>query len=80
MKELRAELGDDMFALGSIVKRCLKMFLKDGMAVFFSLLAPLVLFFLFVLFLSDIQVDAVNSAFPAGFEVSKGFVKAFVAN
>ena len=40
MKELRAELGDDLFALGSIVKRCLKMFLKDGMAVFFSFLCP----------------------------------------
>lgn len=80
MKELRAELGDDLFALGSIVKRCLKMFLKDGMAVFFSLLAPLIVFLLYVLFLADIQVDAVNSAFPEGFEVSKGLVKAFVDN
>ena len=80
MKSLKERFEDDMFALGSIVKRCLKMFLKDGMSVFFSLLAPLIVFLLYVLFLADIQVDTVTSAFPEGFEASKTLVKSFVDN
>lgn len=38
------EFTDNVYALGQIVKRCLKMFFKDGMSVFFSLLAPLIVF------------------------------------
>ena len=52
------EFTDNVYALGQIVKRCLKMFFKDGMSVFFSLLAPLIVFLLYVLFLGDIQVDS----------------------
>ena len=72
------EFTDNVYALGQIVKRCLKMFFKDGMSVFFSLLAPLIVFLLYVLFLGDIQVDSVMSSFPDGVEVSKSAVKGFV--
>ena len=37
--------------------RNLKLFLKDKMQVFFSLLAPLIVLFLYVAFLGDVQMD-----------------------
>lgn len=40
-----------------MVKRNIRVFLKDKAAVFFSLLAPLILLLLFVLFLGDVQKE-----------------------
>ena len=46
--------------------RNLKLFLKDKMQVFFSLLAPLIVLFLYVAFLGDVQMDGLRSAVPEG--------------
>ncbi len=45
----------------ALTTRNIKVFLKDKMTVFFSLLSPLLVLLLFVLFLGDLQIDSVKS-------------------
>ena len=47
---------DGAVTLSKLVERSLKIFLKDKVGVFFSLLAPLIVLVLYVLFLGDIQM------------------------
>lgn len=58
--------ADEFYAFSQLVRRHCKVFLKDGMAVFFSLLAPIIVFMLYVLFLGDIQADTVAGFSPTG--------------
>ena len=46
----------------SLTKRNMKVFLRDKTGVFFSLLSPLLVLLLFILFLGDLQIDAVKGA------------------
>ena len=73
MKTLRS----DFLALGYTVRRCMGVFFKDGLSVFLALLAPIIVFLLYVLFLGDLQTDALMEYFPAG-TVDKKAVNAFV--
>ena len=50
------------YALRLLTRRNLKIFLKDGANVFFSLLAPLIVLALYVLFLGRIQEDGLLAA------------------
>ncbi len=70
--------ADEFYAFSQLVRRHCKVFLKDGMAVFFSLLAPIIVFMLYVLFLGDIQADTVAGFFPDGVPVPDDEVRAFV--
>lgn len=67
----------DLISLGLLVRRGVKVFLKDKMNVFFSLLAPLIIFLLYVLFLGDLQIDSLKQAFQ-GMEVDEKALNAFV--
>lgn len=51
---------NDIKTLCSLVKRGIKIFLTDKATVFFSLLAPLIILMLYVLFLGDIQMNSVK--------------------
>lgn len=62
MKNLRS----DFLALGYTVRRCMGVFFKDGLSVFLAMLAPLIVLLLYLLFLGDIQTDAMTQYFPAG--------------
>ena len=73
MKNLRS----DFLALGYTVRRCAGVFFKDGLSVFLALLAPIIVFLLYVLFLGDLQSDALLEYFPAGMADEKA-VSAFV--
>ena len=46
----------DLRAMLLMTRRGLKIFLKDRASVFFSLLAPLIILLLYVLFLGDVQI------------------------
>ena len=67
----------DLISLGLLVRRGVKVFLKDKMNVFLSLLAPLIIFLLYVLFLGDLQIDSLKQAFQ-GMEVDEKALNAFV--
>lgn len=63
----------------SLVERNVKIFLKDKMGVFFSLLAPLIILGLYVLFLGDVQMQTLESAFE-GVPIDNELLKNFVDN
>ena len=72
-------LTDQLYALSRLVRRNLKLFLKDKAAVFFSLLAPMIVLLLFLLFLGDMQVDTVAGFLDAaGVAYTDKTVHAFV--
>jgi multidrug/hemolysin transport system permease protein len=48
-----------------LVKRHMRIFFRDRMAVFFALLSPLILFVLYTLFLGNQQVQNIQHAFPS---------------
>lgn len=67
--------------LSKLIERSLKIFLRDKVNVFFSLLAPLIVLGLYVLFLGDIQMDSIKSAFegaPVDEKLLKNFVDAWM--
>ena len=70
--------GHTLYALASMTRRNLKIFLRDRAAVFFSLLAPLIVLLLYILFLGDVQVESVRGAIPEGVAVEDGAVRGFV--
>lgn len=63
--------------MGNLVAREIKIFLKDKAAVFFSLLAPLIILMLYVLFLGDLQVSSLEQNF-ADTNIPKALLKNFV--
>lgn len=70
-------MRDDMTALGNLIRRGLKMYLSDKMAVFLSILSPLIILFLYLMFLGDIQYDSVVAKLQ-GFAVNDDAVHAFI--
>ena len=66
------------YALLSLARRNLKVFLKDKANVFFSLLAPLIVLALYALFLGRVQADGLLAALEEmGVSGGEGAVRAF---
>ncbi len=70
-------MKNDFYCLNSLVMREVKIFLKDKASVFFSLLSPLIILVLYLLFLGDTQEDVVMSILE-GTNVEEGLVKSFI--
>ncbi len=68
---------DNAAVVSGLVERSLKIFLKDKASVFFSLLAPLIVLGLYLLFLGDIQMDGIKAAFE-GAPIDDKLLKSFV--
>ncbi|MFJ7750105.1 ABC transporter permease [Arthrobacter sp. NPDC097144] len=64
-----------MNIVGTLMSRNLRLFFRDRMGVFFSLLSALILFLLYTLFLGSNQVDGLQESFPAA---TRDDVKGFV--
>ena len=60
----------------SLTKRNIVVFLRDKMGVFFSLLSPLLVLLLFILFLGDLQIDSVKSTIN-NYGVAEAFASSF---
>ncbi|MGN1201272.1 MAG: ABC transporter permease [Candidatus Caccovivens sp.] len=72
---------NNVLSLCVLVKRNILLFLKDKMTVFFSLLAPIIVLMLYILFLGDIQSDTINSIIDSyNLEIEQKFVLAFINN
>ena len=54
-------LRNDVGITAALAVRGIKIFLADKMGVFFSLLAPIIILMLYLLFLGDIQIDALKA-------------------
>lgn len=71
------KIKDNAAVVSGLVERSLKIFLKDKASVFFSLLAPLIVLGLYLLFLGDIQMDGIKAAFE-GAPIDDKLLKSFV--
>lgn len=67
-----------MRLLSLLIERNIKIFFKDKGTLFSSLLAPLILLVLFILFLGDVYRDSFLSALPEGVTVAEKSVNGFV--
>lgn len=74
---MKKSFTDNIRAMGSLSARSVRIFLKDKVGVFFSLLAPLIVFVLFVLFLGDLQADQAKAIFQ-GAEYDEKALESFV--
>ncbi len=74
---MKTSLRQDFISLWYIISRCFAMFWKDGFTVFLSLLAPLIVLLLYLLFLGGIQTDNLMAYFPEGV-ISEDSASAFV--
>lgn len=72
-------MKDKFRSLFNLVLRSLKIFLSDKTGVFFSLLAPLIVLILYLLFLKDIQLDSIRSMF-VGVPVDEELLENIVNN
>lgn len=69
---------ESFYTLTQLTKRNIKIFLSDKAGVFFSMLAPLIVLLLYVLFLGDVQVNSVMSFVPDSFALNENAVQAYV--
>ncbi|MCI8361459.1 MAG: ABC transporter permease [Clostridiales bacterium] len=60
-----------------LTARNMKLYFKDKMTFFMSLLSPLILLVLFVTFLKSVYVSSFNAFIPEGFQVSGQAIDAF---
>lgn len=67
-----------MKTLSALVGRHIKMFFKDKGTFFTSLIAPLILLVLFVLFLGNVYRDSFYSSVPADIVVPDKVIEGFV--
>lgn len=66
-----------MKTLGYLIARNCKNFYKDKGLFFSSLIAPLILMFLFVAFLGNVYRDSLLSVLPEGIELEKRLIEGF---
>ncbi len=64
-----------MTVILAITGRNLRLYFRDRLGVFFSLLGALVLFLLYMLFLRSLQTSSLESSFP---DASPATISAFV--
>jgi len=64
-----------MRVVAAVVGRNLRMFFRDRMNVFFSLLGAIILFLLYTLFLGNLQIEGLKTSFP---DATADEVRAFV--
>lgn len=70
-------MKNDLITMSNLVLRNAKIFFKDKAAVFFSLLSPLIVLLLYILFLGDMQLNSLTEAF-AGSGISEKNLKALI--
>ena len=63
-----------------MVERNIKMYFKDKMTFVFSLMTPIILVVLFLLFLRGVYEDALVNSLPEGFTLSKSMINAFTGS
>jgi multidrug/hemolysin transport system permease protein len=78
MTAVKKSIQESFLAFGQLVKRNLKLFFLDKAGVFFSMLAPLIVLLLYILFLGDLQVQNVVNSVPIGIPLNEKAVKAYV--
>lgn len=66
--------------LNFLVNRNIKLYFKDKLTFFLSLITPLILVVLFLTFLKSVYEDSLLSVLPAGFTLSENILNAFTGS
>lgn len=67
--------SDTLFQL---VRRHILIYFRDKALIFFSVLSPLILLMLYVVFLGDVQISSIKGAIPEGVTLTDKAIKGFV--
>ncbi len=70
-------MKSEMKKLLALINRNIKLYFKDKMTFFVSLLTPLILVVLFLTFLKNVYADTITDLIPEGIEVDKNTIEAF---
>lgn len=73
-------MKERFYTFSCMVRRNIKMYFKDKMTFMFSLITPLILVVLFLLFLRGVYEDSLINSLPEGFEISKSMLNAFTGS
>ena len=73
-------MKDKLSRFGYILGRNIKLYFKDRLTFVFSLMTPLILVVLFLLFLRGVYEDSLVNSLPEGFELSKKVINAFTGS
>lgn len=73
-------MKDKLSRFGFMLERNIKLYFKDRLTFLFSLITPLILVVLFLLFLKGVYEDSLVSSLPEGFELSDKIVDAFTGS
>ncbi|MDE6869938.1 MAG: ABC transporter permease [Clostridia bacterium] len=73
-------MKDKLSRFGYMLGRNIKVYFKDRLTFVFSLMTPLILVVLFLLFLRGVYEDSLVNSLPEGFELSKKVVNAFTGS
>lgn len=70
-------MKSEMKKLLALINRNIKLYFKDKMTFFVSLLTPLILVVLFLTFLKNVYADTIINLIPEGIEINKNTIDAF---
>ncbi len=70
-------MKSELKKLSALINRNVKLYFKDKMTFFVSLLTPLILVVLFLTFLKGVYANTITSLLPKGIEISKSSIEAF---
>ncbi len=70
-------MKSEIIKLFALIKRNIKLYFKDKMTFFVSLLTPLILVVLFLTFLKNVYADTIINIIPEGIEINKSTIEAF---
>ena len=73
-------MKEKLNAFGYMLGRNIKVYFKDKLTFLLSLMTPILLVVLFLLFLRGVYEDSLVSSLPEGFELSKKVVNAFTGS
>ena len=73
-------MKDRLSRFGYMLGRNIKVYFKDRLTFVFSLMTPLILVVLFLLFLRGVYEDSLVNSIPEGFELSKKVINAFTGS
>lgn len=70
-------MTNEFYKLGTLIKRHIKLYFKDKVTFFVSLITPLILVVLFLTFLQGVYENSLLSMMPEGINVSQSAINAF---
>ncbi|MDE5756902.1 MAG: ABC transporter permease, partial [Clostridia bacterium] len=73
-------MKEKLSSFGYMLGRNIKVYFKDKLTFVFSLMTPLILVVLFLLFLKGVYEDSLVNSIPEGFELSQKMIDAFTGS